>query len=66
MNMAMLRFAGLALAALALLSAGSRADDFNLKVTADNITLGKHVMGPEVTAEDLKHHVVLLEFWGIN
>jgi hypothetical protein len=64
--MALFRPAALALAVLTCCSLAARAADFNMKVTADNIKLGKHVMGPEVTADDLKHRVVLMEFWGVN
>jgi hypothetical protein len=37
-----------------------------MKVTTEDITLGNHVVGPELRSDDLKHRVVLLEFWGIN
>jgi hypothetical protein len=40
--------------------------DFNLKVTVDGLQLGKPVMGPSLTKDDLKDRVVLLEFWGIH
>jgi hypothetical protein len=52
--------AGLALSGPAL------AADYNLKVTVDGVQLGKSVMGPSLTKDDLKGHVVLLKFWGIN
>lgn len=64
--MTLLRSAGLALAALAIVGVRAEGADFNMNVIVENISLGKHVMGPELAAEDLKHRVVLLEFWGIN
>jgi hypothetical protein len=42
------------------------AAEFNLKVKADGIELGKSIMGPRLAKEDLKGHVVMLEFWGIS
>ncbi len=34
------------------------------KVSADDIRLGKRLLGPEWTAEKLKGQVILVEFWG--
>ena len=42
------------------------AAEFNMKVTTEDISLGKHVAGPELTKDDLKHRVVFVEFWGIH
>src|SRR4029077_3150828 len=28
--------------------------------------LGEHLMGPKLSPGDLKGHVVMLEFWGVN
>ncbi len=56
--------AGLFAMALFLPTAG--AADFNMKVTTDDINLGKHISGPELMKDDLKHHVVFVEFWGIH
>jgi thiol-disulfide isomerase/thioredoxin len=42
------------------------AADFNMDVGVDGIRLGGQVSGPPVTAEQLRHRVVVLEFWGIN
>jgi hypothetical protein len=56
-----------AVAALLALTAGrAGAAEFNMKVTAEDVKLGKHVVGPAVEADDLKYRVVLLEFWGVN
>ena len=59
---------GMGWAVLAGLALGGPAGaaDFSLKATVDGIRLGKSVMGPGVSQDDLKGHVVLLEFWGIN
>ncbi len=46
--------------------ATGRAAEFNMKVTTDDIALGKPISGPELKKEDLKYHVVLVEFWGIH
>jgi thiol-disulfide isomerase/thioredoxin len=43
-----------------------RADEFPLDLTPDDIVLGKQVLGPQVQPGDLKHKVVLMEFWGVN
>jgi hypothetical protein len=48
------------------LQAPARAAEFNMKVTTDDISLGKHIYGPDLTRDDLKHRVVLVEFWGIH
>jgi hypothetical protein len=42
------------------------AQNFNMKITADGIQIGTHIMGPELKAEDLKGKVIVLEFWGTN
>jgi hypothetical protein len=42
------------------------AASFNMSVRSDGIQFGKYVMGPKLTAADLKGKVVLVEFWGIN
>src|SRR5262249_1863607 len=54
------------LAVLLSLCGTAGADDFRLDLTLDDIVLGKHVLGPQVKTEDLKHKVVLVEFWGVN
>src|SRR5437763_129909 len=54
------------LCAVLLGPAVASAADFNMDVKADGITLGDHLMGPKVSPGDLKGHVVVLEFWGIN
>jgi thiol-disulfide isomerase/thioredoxin len=43
-----------------------RAAEFTMNARTDGIELGKPVMGPKVSPEDLKGRVVLLEFWGRN
>ena len=53
------------LVGLALAGPASGAD-FNLDVTAAGVRLGQPVLGPKLTADDLKGKVLLLEFWGIN
>jgi thiol-disulfide isomerase/thioredoxin len=42
------------------------AADFNMDVAVEGIRLGGQVSGPPVTVEQLRHRVVVLEFWGIN
>jgi hypothetical protein len=45
----------------------ARAEDkFNMDVKADGVSLGKTVMGSEISSADLKGRVVMIEFWGIN
>jgi thiol-disulfide isomerase/thioredoxin len=56
---------GIALLALTLLGRVEAAD-FNMKLSVDGIQLGKHLLGPEVKAENLQNRVVLLDFWGVN
>jgi hypothetical protein len=34
------------------------------KAAIDSLSLGSHVFGPKVSVEDLKGHVVLIDFWG--
>ena len=53
------------LVSLALAGPASGAD-FNLGVTAAGVRLGQPVLGPKVSADDLKGKVLLLEFWGIH
>jgi|SoiMethySBSTD1v2_1073268.scaffolds.fasta_scaffold188297_2 hypothetical protein len=36
------------------------------KAAIDSLSLGSHVFGPKVSVEDLKGHVVLIDFWGRN
>jgi hypothetical protein len=56
-----------ALAGLCLVALGLPARaDFNMKITTDDINLGKHIYGPELSKDDLKHRVVMMEFWGIH
>lgn len=40
--------------------------DYKLDAKIDGVRLGKSILGPEVSNDDLKGKVVLLEFWGIN
>lgn len=40
--------------------------DFNMAVKTEGIQMGKSIMGPAYTADDLKGKVVFVEFWGIN
>ena len=42
------------------------AADFDMSVTPDDIRLGKRVSGAELSSEQLKNRVVLVEFWGVN
>lgn len=42
------------------------AADFDMSVTPDDIRLGKRVSGAELSTEQLKNRVVLVEFWGVN
>lgn len=38
----------------------------NMKMTTADINFGSHLMGPKVDAVDLKGHVVLVDYWGVN
>ena len=60
------RLIAVGIGALALGLPASRAAEFNMKVTTEDINLGRHVAGPELTKDDLKHRVVFVEFWGIH
>lgn len=42
------------------------AADFDMSVTPDDIRLGKRVSGGEISGEQFKNRVVLVEFWGVN
>jgi len=60
---------GLAVPSLVVLGftfASTQAADFNLKVKTEDIKLGERLLGPALSSDDLKHRVVLLEFWGVN
>jgi hypothetical protein len=57
---------GWAVLAGLVLSGPAWGADFNLKVTVEGVQLGKAVLGPSLSKDALKDHVVLLEFWGIN
>jgi thiol-disulfide isomerase/thioredoxin len=39
---------------------------FNMKLKAADIRLGKHVSGPQYSADDLKGKVVMVDYWGVN
>jgi thiol-disulfide isomerase/thioredoxin len=49
--------------ALGLFALLGNADE---TITIDNLTLGELLMGEGVDKEDLKDHVVAIEFWGYN
>jgi len=49
--------------ALGLFTLSGIADE---TITIDNLTLGELLMGEGVDKEDLKDHVVAIEFWGYN
>ncbi|MEM6258970.1 MAG: TlpA disulfide reductase family protein [Planctomycetota bacterium] len=38
--------------------------DADNNITLDGVSLGDHVMGPELKTDDLKGKVVLFEYWG--
>src|SRR5262249_3819067 len=58
---------GAALLALALaFPPPPPAPEFNLKVTTEDIVLGKGLVNGDVKPEDLKGKVVLLDFWGVR
>ncbi|HEV3386545.1 MAG TPA: hypothetical protein VG097_17140 [Gemmata sp.] len=40
--------------------------EFDLKFKVTDLALGTHVMGPKVTENELKGHVVLVDYWGVN
>jgi len=67
-----MRVAGLAIvvgAALVATVATPRvfaAGEFNMGVKAGGIRLGGQVSGAAVTAESLRHKVVMLQFWGLQ
>jgi thiol-disulfide isomerase/thioredoxin len=42
------------------------ADDFNMNIKSEQVTLGKPVIGPEVTAADFRGRVVLIYYWGVD
>jgi thiol-disulfide isomerase/thioredoxin len=54
----------LALVAVALIGFGLNAADAAKNLTLEGVNLGKHVTGPEVSADDLKGKVVVFEYWG--
>ena len=49
------------LAALLVPAAGVQAQP-----VLDDLTLGEHVCGDKLTAEDLKGRTVVLDFWGVT
>jgi thiol-disulfide isomerase/thioredoxin len=56
-----------ALAMLLGLTTLTQADDAeptNAKITLDGVSLGNHVLGPELEPYDLKGKVVVFEYWG--
>ena len=54
-----------AIALLLGLTALTQADDkTNDDITLDGVSLGEHVLGPELETDDLKGKVVLFEYWG--
>lgn len=55
---------GLGVYAWAAFGAGKGDGSFNMGVKLEGLKLGKPISGPTVTLDDLKNHVVLLEFWG--
>jgi hypothetical protein len=60
------RVLGLAVGAMAFGLCTANAAEFNMNVTTADINLGKHVSGPELAKDELKHHVVFMEFWGVH
>ena len=42
------------------------AAEFNMDVKADGIRLGKNILGPDLSAADLKDRVVMIEMWGVH
>lgn len=54
-----------AVAILLGLTAITQADDkANEDITLDGVSLGTHVLGPELETEDFKGKVVVMEYWG--
>ena len=54
-----------AIALLLGLTAISQAEDkTNEDITLDGVSLGDHVLGPELKTEDLTGKVVVMEYWG--
>lgn len=54
-----------ALALILGLTAISQAEDkTNEDITLDGVSLGDHVLGPEMKADDLAGKVVVMEYWG--
>jgi hypothetical protein len=50
----------------ALAPAVAGAAEFNMEIKSDDIHLGKSIMGTQLSNDDLKGRVVMIEFWGIN
>jgi thiol-disulfide isomerase/thioredoxin len=46
--------------------AKAEPEKFNLKIKVSDITLGNPVLGPKMGQEDLKGHVVFVDYWGIH
>lgn len=54
-----------AVALLLGLTALTQADDkANKDITLEGVSLGTHVLGPEMKTDDLKGKVVVFEYWG--
>ena len=53
-----------AIALLLGLTTLSQADEPTNDITLDGVSLGTHVMGPELKTDDLKGKVVVFEYWG--
>jgi len=54
-----------AIALLLGLTTLTQADDkVNADITLDGVSLGTHVLGPELETDDLKGKVVVFEYWG--
>lgn len=54
-----------AVALLLGITALTQADDeMEEGITLEGVNLGSHVLGPEMTADDLKGKVVVMEYWG--
>ena len=53
-----------AIALLLGLTALTQADEPTNDITLDGVSLGTHVMGPELKTDDLKGKVVVFEYWG--
>lgn len=49
---------------LGLTTLSQAEDKTNAEITLDGVSLGSHVLGPKLEADDLEGKVVVFEYWG--